>query len=130
MPALTIPVTGNGATVSGLGLTTLIKKISGFDVTLDTLDISALASTGFKKLIKSDLTNSPSVTVECYWTGAAIAIGGSSTTFTITYPGAGSFAGTGFITAVKYPDAENGSVMMGSYTVTFDGATGPAFTAA
>ena len=127
MPALTVPVTGNGATVSGLGLTTLIKKISGFDFTLDTLEISSLSSTGTKKIVKSDLANNPSVTVECYWTGAAITLGGSSSTFTITYPGAGAFAGTGIVTAVKYPDAENGTIMTGSYTVTFDGLTGPAF---
>lgn len=129
MPALTIPVTGNTATVSGLGITASIKKISGFDTTIDTLDVTVLASTGFKKLVKSDLINNPSVTVEFFWLGTDVGvIGGSSTTFTITYPGAGSFAGTGLLTSVKYPDAENGSILMGSYTITFDGATGPAFT--
>ena len=129
MAALTTPVTGNGATVAGLGLTTLIKKISGFSETLAVLDISSLASTAFMKKKKSDLVEPGKITIDCYWTGAAMTVG-STGTFTITYPSAGSYAGTGFISEVKYPDVENGSIMMGSYTVQFDGATGPAFTAA
>jgi hypothetical protein len=34
------------------------------------------------------------------------------------------------VTAVDLPDAENGMAMKGGYEITFDGYTGPAFTAA
>ena len=129
MPALTSPITGNGATVSGLGLTTLMIKFDGLADNLGNFDISVLASTGYKKIKKTDLADNPKVTVECFWTGAAIALG-STGTFTITWPLAGSFAGTGFISNVKYPSTANGAALAGSYEVTYDGATGPAFTAA
>lgn len=129
MAALTSPITGNGTTVSGLGQTTFIKKISGLADNIATFDITSLATTGYKELKKSDLADNPKVVVECYHLGSAWTIGATGT-FTITWPAAGSFAGTGIVTNVKYPDAENGVAMMGSFEVTFDGATGPAYTAA
>ena len=129
MPALTVPAIATGTTVSGLGLTTLIKKIGGLSVQMGTEETTDVSTTGFRKLIKKAIADNPKLTIECYWTGAAITLGASGT-FTITWPLAGSFAGTGIVTNVKYPDAENGVVMMGSYEVTYDGYTGPAFTAA
>lgn len=129
MPALTVPITGNGATVAGLGLTTLIIKFDGLADALGGFDISVLASTGYKKMKKTDLAENPKVTVECFWTGAAITLG-STGTFTITWPLAGSFAGTGWVSAIKYPSTANGVALAGSYEVTYDGVTGPAFTAA
>lgn len=129
MAALTSPITGNGTTVSGLGQTTFVKKISGLSDLIGTFEISNLGTTGYKKIKKTDLADNPKVTVECFHIGNAFTLGATGT-FTITYPAAGSFAGTGIVTEIKYPDAENGSAMMCSYTVTFDGSTGPAYTAA
>jgi hypothetical protein len=129
MPALTSPITGNGTTVSGLGQTTLVKKISGLQDTLGGFEVSALATTGYKELKKQDLAENPKVTVEVYHLGTAMTLGATGT-FTITWPSAGSVAGTGWVSSIKYPDAANGEAMMMSYEVTYDGATGPAYTPA
>tara|TARA_R110000868_G_C10478970_1_gene729099 strand:+ start:62 stop:451 length:390 start_codon:yes stop_codon:yes gene_type:complete len=129
MTALTSPITGSGTTVSGLGQTTFLKKISGLADNIGTFDISILATTGYKKVKKLDLADNPKVTVECFHIGNAFTLGATGT-FTITWPAAGSFAGTGIVTNIKYPDAEIGSGMMCSYEITYDGATGPAYTAA
>ena len=130
MTALTKPATGNQATVSGLGYTTLLKKIGGMDLKLATFDTSTLGiTTSFKQLTKSDLADNPKVVIEHFWTGAAYTLGQTGT-FTITAPAAGSIAGTAIVTGVKTPDLENGTPMMGQYEVTFDGYTGPALTPA
>lgn len=129
MAVLTAPITGNGTTVSGLGQTTFVKKVSGISDKLGNFDVSVLSSTGYKKIKKTDLADTVSAVVECFHIGNAISLGATGT-FTITWPSAGTFIGTGYISDIKYPDAENGAAMMMSYTVTFDGATGPAYTAA
>lgn len=129
MAALTSPITGNGTTVSGLGQTTFVKKISGLQDQIGTFGIDTLATTGYKEVKKQDLADNPKVTVECYHIGGALSLGATGT-FTITWPAAGSFAGTAIVTNIKYPDSENGAAMMCSYEITFDGATGPAYTAA
>jgi hypothetical protein len=129
MAALTSPITGNGTTVSGLGQTTFVKKVSGINDKLGNFDISTLATTGYKEVKKTDLADTVTAVVECYHIGNAISLG-TAGTFTITWPSAGTFIGTGYISDIKYPDAENGSAMMMSYTITFDGLTGPAYTAA
>lgn len=139
MAALTVPVTGNGATISGLGVTTFLTSISAAKIGVTPLDISVLATTGFKKMRPGDLRDLPEVTVEFYWLGAAPPISTTmvpsaepyaGTTFTITYPGAGSLAGTAFVKSVDFPAPKNGEVMKGSMTIQYDGATGPTFTAA
>lgn len=139
MPALTVPVTGNGATISGLGVTTFLISISSAKIEQTPLDITVLATTGFEKMRPGDLRKLPEVTVEFYWLGAAPPITTTmipaaepyaGATFTITYPGAGSLAGTAFVKSVDFPAPKNGEVMKGSMTIKFDGATGPAFTAA
>jgi hypothetical protein len=47
MAVLTSPITGNATTVSGLGQTTFVKKISGLQDNIATFDISTLSSTGY-----------------------------------------------------------------------------------
>jgi len=117
MATLTVPVTGNGATISGLGVTTFLTSISAAKIGVTPLDISVLATTGFKKMRPGDLRDLPEVTVEFYWLGAAPPISTTmvptaepyaGTTFTITYPGAGSLAGTAFVKSVDFPAPKNG----------------------
>lgn len=129
MPALTAPACGNGTTVSGLGLTTFIRSVTGATDTLGMFETTDLSTTEFKTFKKNCVGEPGKVTVECYWTGAAITLGATGT-FTITYPSAGNYSGTGIITSVKYPDANTNDPLVGSYEVSFDGYTGPAFTAA
>jgi len=139
MAALTVPVTGNGATISGLGITTFLISIGSFKIGQTPLDITILASTLFERMRPGALRKLPEVTVEFYWMGAAPPIAASmiptaepyaGSTFTITYPGAGSLAGTAFVKDVDFPSPKNGEIMKGSMTIQYDGATGPAFTAA
>ena len=134
MAALTIPDSGLGATISGTGLiTTYITKISEISIGVDKLDITHLGSTGYKQQRSSDLRNLPEFEVEFLWTGAAIPTGSvmintvepySGTLCTITFPGAGSIQGTGFVSNVKLPSPQQGQVMKGSYTFSFDGGPG------
>lgn len=137
---LTVPDTGLGATIAGTGLvTTLIKNISGMTIGVDTLDVTHLATTGFKAARPSDLRNNPEVEVTFYWTGASVPITSmmvptvepyAGLTATITYPGAGNVAGTVFVKSVEFPQAAQGEIMTGKYVLLYDGATGPAFTTA
>jgi hypothetical protein len=129
MAALTAPAVGNGTTVSGLGYTTLVKKVTGPTEIIEMFDTTDLATTEFETRKKVNLVKPGDVTVEVYWTGATYSVG-TTGTFTISYPAAGSYAGTGVLTEVKLPDAENGSAMMATYKISFDGYTGPALTAA
>ena len=148
MAALTIPDSGLGATISGTSLiTTYITKISAISIGVDKLDITHLGSTGYKMQRSSDLRNLPEFEVEFLWTGAALPISTTmvntaepyaGTLCTVTFPGAGSIQGTGFVSNVKLPDVQQGQVMKGSYTFSFDGGPGtasvtsnqPTFTAA
>lgn len=139
MAALTVPVTGNGATISGLGITTFLISISAAKIGQTPIEITTLTTTGFKKMRPGDLRDLPEITVEFYWLGAAPPITTTmiptvepyaGATFTLTYPGAGSLAGTAFVKSVDFPAPKNGEVMKGSMTIQYDGATGPAFTAA
>ena len=140
MPALTVPRTGLGSSISGTGLiTSLIKSISSVTIETDMEDVTSLATTGMKVCRPSDLRNNPTVEVEFYWTGAAVPITTAmiptvepyaGTTVTLTYITAGSLAGTGFVKSVSFPDTKQGEIMTGKYVVQFDGVTPPAFTVA
>lgn len=139
MAALTIPDTGHGATVSGLGITTNVVSIDAVSISQNMVDISTLATTGYKKSRPGDLREPVKVKWTYMWLGAAPGITTdmiptsepyAGTTFTLTFPGAGSIAGTAFVESVETPSLKSGEVMMGSCTIVFDGATGPAFTVA
>lgn len=57
-------------------------------------------------------------------------------TITITYPvpagmvNGATLAGSGFLTKRSTPDLKNGELMLGKFTVAWDGKTGPTFTPA
>lgn len=129
MPALTAPACGNGTTVSGMGLTTLVRSVSGPTDTIGMFETTDLSTTEYKTFKKNCVGEPGKLTVEVFWTGAAITLGATGT-FTLTYPSAGNYSGTAIITSVKYPDANANEPLVGSYEISFDGYTGPAFTAA
>lgn len=132
--------TGNGATFTLTTQTAVaslkIDKISIGEITLDMLDVSVLATTGFMEEIASDLQKAPEVTIDYVFSGLAtnIAITGLVDTATITFPigpgqtAASTFAGTAVVRAVKMPDFANGSVNKGQAKIKFDGDTGPTYT--
>lgn len=136
--ATTVPLTGNTATISGLGVTSSIISIEPSPINVDPLDISVLATAGYKKTRPGDLRNPVTVKVMFYFLGGQDHSGTTmaqvnstiyaGTTFTVTYPtltGA-TLAGTAFVKEFELPPAKNGEVMVGSYTIQYDGATGPA----
>lgn len=140
MPALTIPDTGLGATLSATGIApTLIKRIGPVTISTDSLETTSLATTGMKTLRPSDLRNNPEIEIEFYWTGASVPITTAmiptaepyaGVTATVTYPGAGSLAGTVHVKSVEFPACEQGQIMMGKMVLQYDGVGLPTFTAA
>jgi hypothetical protein len=129
MAALSAPAVGNGTTVSGLGQTTFVTKVTGAKEKMGTFSTTDLSTTDYETVKKKLLADTTVLQVECFHIGSEIALG-STGTFTVTYPSAGSYSGTGIITGVNRPDAENGMAMKCGYEITMDGYTGPAFTAA
>jgi len=142
MAALTVPITGLGTTISGLGVTTFLTSISAAKIGTTPLDITTLASTGYEKMRPGDLRKLPKITVEFYWMGAAPPITTTmiptsepyaGSLFTITYAGAGagSLQGSAFVEDVDFPNCKAGEIMKGSMTIQFDGgATALTYTAA
>ena len=64
MAALTVADTGLGATISGTSLiTTQVVSIGEMTISVDSLDISSLDTTGFEALRPSDLRKNPEVEV-------------------------------------------------------------------
>jgi hypothetical protein len=129
-----MPDTGNGATIAlgTTGGTYAVQKISISEVSVNMLDISTLASAGYKEEMPEALKSLPEITVDFLWEDGQVFPdpGSAEETVTITFPGNDTLAGTAHVSAVKYPDAENGAVMMGQFKVKFNGNTGPAYTIA
>lgn len=129
--------TGNGATLTRSGFTVDIRSITIGNQTIDTLDISLISTTGYMEKIAADLADAGSFTVEYLFdaTDADVALGGAAASTTITFPlvgGSGTaatLAGTAICTDKKYPDLQNNELQVAQATFTWDGVTGPAFTA-
>lgn len=140
MPALTVPDTGLGGTLSATGIApTLIKRIGAVTIETDAVEFTDLSHTGMKRMRPSDLRNNPTVEIDFYWVGASVPITSAmiptaepyaGVTATITYPGAGSLAGTVFVKSVTLPEVAQGQIMMGKMVLQFDGVSLPTFTAA
>jgi hypothetical protein len=139
MPALSIPDTGLGTTLSASGIApTLIKRISPVKFSVGEIETTDLSTTAFKTRRPSDLREFTEVEIEFYWTGASVPVTTAmvptaepyaGVTATITYPGAGSLSGTVFVKEVDTPNCAQGEVMMGRMVLAFDGVSDPAFTA-
>lgn len=126
--------TGNGATLTRSGFTVDIVSIAIGEQTIDMLDKSLLATTGFAEKMSADLADAGTFTVEVQFdvTDADVALGGAAVSTTITFPGSATqatLAGTAILSGKKFPDLMNNEIMVASYTFTWDGVTGPTFTA-
>jgi hypothetical protein len=132
--------TGQGMTAT-FGTSTLSLAITEITIgafTLDALDVSLLASTGFQKLIRSDLTKAGKVKLKFVFVTSATmpVVGAVPETMTITWPlqtgnvVAANLAGTAFFTDLKLADGKLGEVMFGECDFQYDGATGPTYTKA
>lgn len=134
--------TGAGATIT-FGTTTFAARIRSIQIgewSIEMLDDSVLASTGFKKMIASDLkTASPVVVNMAFPTTLDLpTIGGTAETITITFPlrshggetTAANIAGTAQFTKIVFPTLQLGALQEGGYEFQWTGATGPTFTKA
>jgi len=132
--------TGNGATVT-FGTSSLSLAVVGIqigEITIDMLDVSTLATTGFQEMIASDLKKTPEVTIDVLHVGTAAvpSVGGAAETMTVTLPlftggtTAANLAGTAQFTSHKLPDLANGQLMMSKIKFKFNGDTGPTYTLA
>ena len=122
--------TGLGTTVSFGGTGGCVRSVTLPEFSQEAIDVSCLDDTGFMPKIQAGLADAGEVSCVCLWEDGYVppAIG-DSVSVTITLPDGAIFAGTGWVSGLSYGSAEVGSVIETTVTVTFDGATGPTFTA-
>jgi hypothetical protein len=134
--------TGNGATFTLATQTAAsalkIEKITIGELALDMLDVSVLGTVAIQERVCSDLAKPGDITVDVVFSQAATAINITNLvdTATITFPvGPGqttttgaTYVATGYVTKVKLPDLQNGTVMKGQIVFSPDGNTGPTYT--
>lgn len=129
--------TGQGTTVALTtgGSVTCARSITLPEWSMETIDASCLSDTGFMKKIAADLTDGGEVQVTVVFEldDEPFAPSGTQDTITVTLPSAGTtggiLTGTGFVTSCTLPSVEIGGLLEQSFTFTFDGITGPTYTA-
>jgi len=130
-------LTGQGTTVAltNGGTVACIRSLTLPTWSMDAIDASCLSDTGFMKKIAADLVDGGNVqcTVVFEATDEPFTPDGLSDTITITLPSAGTtggiLTGTGFVSECTLPSMEIGGLLEQSFTFTFDGETGPTYTA-
>lgn len=132
--------TGQGmtATFGTSSLSLAVTEITVGTQSINMLNVSTLASTGFEKLIASDLKTIGKCKLKFIFVASATApvVGAAPETMTITYPlfagnvAAANLAGTAVFTDLKLPDGKLGEVMFGECEFQYDGDTGPTYTKA
>ena len=130
-------LTGQGTTVALTtgGSVACVRSITLPTWSMEAIDASCLSDTGFMKKIAADLTDGGTVQVTAVFeaTDSPFAPDGEQDTITVTLPSAGAtggvLSGTGFISECTLPSVEIGGLLEQSFTFTFDGETGPTYTA-
>ena len=130
-------LTGQGTTVAltAGGSVACIRSLTLPTWSMDAIDASCLSDTGFMKKIAADLVDGGNgqSTVVFEAVDDPFTPDGSQDTITITLPTAGAtsgiLTGTGFVSEATLPSMEIGGLLEQSFTFTFDGETGPAYTA-
>lgn len=121
--------TGQGSTVSFASSVACVRSVTLPTFSMDAIDASCLSDTGFMKKISADLADAGEVQVVAAYDGSVGVIDGVQDTITITFPDTGSLSGTGFISSIDHGSLETGGLMETTTTFTFDGDTGPTYTA-
>jgi len=122
--------TGQGSTVTIASAVGCVRSVTLPTFSMDSIDASCLSDTGFMKKISADLSDAGEVQIVAAYGGASQELTGTQETITITFGDGGSLSGTGFISAVDHGSLETGGLMETTTTFTFDGDTGPAYSAA
>ena len=140
---------GNGAvlTFSTSSVAVAVTKITTGRWSRSRIDCSGLEDEGSRKYLPGTLYDHEEITIEGFWDAEEdlpLALDATSAyhefptaeTATITWPlgsGEGTAAtlvGSGFITGVTFPEFEDDVLQAGSMTFSWDGETGPKYTAA
>jgi len=121
--------TGQGSTVTIGSAIGCVRSVTLPTFSMDSIDASCLSDTGFMKKISADLSDAGEVQIVAAYGGASQPITGDQETITITFGDGGSLSGTGFISSVDHGSLETGGLMETTTTFTFDGDTGPAYSA-
>lgn len=131
--------TGLGATAvfTDIALSGLrVRSIGALPLSVDGLDDTALDSLGFYESVPDDLAKVETVEIEVYSDLTKTVPIGTVGTLTITFPKQGvqsvgaTISGTGWISKHSLPALGAGNRLITTLTFTFDGKTGPTFTAA
>lgn len=132
--------TGVGATLvfsNGITYVGRYRSISGLQLSVESLDDTALDSTDYMEACPDDLASLEPLDISVAWDFRdPIPPVGDLGTITLTMPiqtgqaTAATIVGSGFITSATFPDLAVGQIMDGTMQIKFDGKTGPAFTAA
>lgn len=131
---------GNGATLTLSEETTsyAVVSITPGSRTIESLEVSTLATTGDKEYIPTELKETPEGTAEIlFYAHQTPPVVGDTHTITVSFPvgpaqtttNKATLAGTGFITSFEFPELVNDQVMRATIGWKLDGDTGPTFTA-
>lgn len=126
----TLTLSATGATTT---LTARLRSIGGHTETASEVDDTDLTTTGYSEVVPGDLVDPGEF--EClaiFDPTQAATVPNTTTAETITITrtsgdGSNTTSGTGFIKVVKHPDHAQNEAMLGTITIRWDGATGPAF---
>jgi hypothetical protein len=132
--------TGNQTTVTFAtsGFTASIVEVGGQEETREALEDSHLGTQTRKTKVPDDLYDAGESSLIFFFDGASsslLPISGAAETITRTFPlrpgqtTPATLVGTGFVTRRKWPDARNSELMQAEGTITWDGKTGPTYTA-
>lgn len=131
--------TGHGATLT-LSVSLLALDWTSIDLgeeTINDIETTKLDNPAYHSFMPGDLITASEVTVPFWWdTEQTTYPIGQVETATFTFPlGTGqtaeaTYAGTGYIKRIKYPNLQTDAVQDGELTWKFDGLTGPTFTPA
>ena len=125
--------TGQGTTVSLTtgGSVACVRSITMPSFSIDAIDASCLSDTGFMKKISADLVDGGTVQVTAVFPlgGDIATVNGDQDTITVTLPDGGALSGSGFVSEATLPSVEIGGLLESTLTFTFDGMTGPTYSA-
>lgn len=128
--------TGNGAslTLASGGFTTAmdIVSISPGSESVESLDVTTLASTGYKEYVPGDLKESPEISAEVLFDSKlGLPDAGTTHLVTVTWPKQGGTAATaatlvgkGFVMSTEYPELVSDTVQRCNITIKLSDSVG------
>lgn len=123
-------LSGNGTTITfGTSMFSgSIVNIGAFFEELPDINVSTLATTGHEEYCAGDLIEHTTIPVTIAFDPENDpTLNGTAETITITFANSATLAGTGYIKQHGFDGIANNERIEGTYTIRFDGDTGPAY---